>query len=259
MKFVKSPEELAEIEKRMLRPRFGPGRRLVVEFRLPDEQFDELLPPGLSRRAESRAVIGIGKWDSNCVGHYDGGSLSLLAEFEGTPGSAGVNMWMNSEAAVLFGRDVLGEPKKLCRSDLVVEGDRAYAWIERGGVRIIEVEADLGPDLGPSSFVRHAYNYRSRQSVDGFHLAGPAVLTRSDFATQVFEHRQGPGRITLRSTVHDPLAEIEVLEVIGADYQVHDILSETFAVAEIPGSDYLPYHWGRLDDPLALDASNIYS
>lgn len=252
MVFPRTPKVLEDYKARLTRPHFGPGRRLTVEFEMEPDQYLALLPPLMDPVEGYRAVVGIGQWESNSIGPYNGGSLSLIASHQGVVGGVAVNMWMDSEVAVQFGRDVLGEPKKLALSGLSVAGGHARAWIERHGVRIIEIAAELGDDAGPSEVSRLSFNYRSRPSVDGFHLTEPITLTKTTFATSIRVQRFGSGDVMLRSTPHDLLGRILVKRIVRAEYQEHDILANTEAIASVSAEEYLPFHYGKLDDFSAL-------
>lgn len=245
MGFVRSREEIAQLERVLSEPHFVAGRRLTIEFLTDPETYARLLPPPLEPAAAPLVVAGIGCWRSNCVGDYAGGSLSLAARHNGLEGGFAVTMWMDSEPAVVFGRDFFGEPKKLATSGLVRDGDRVHAWIERHGVRLVAIEADLGDELGASETERIAFNYRSR----------PAVLTATRFRTTIRSRCEGRGRVALTGTAHDPVDEIEVVSVLRAEYQEHDLVARCEPVATVPGEDFLPYHYGRSDDFLALDTA----
>lgn len=247
MSLVASAAQLRDARERLTRPRFLNGRRITVEFLTSEETYRRLLPPLLEPADEPLMIAGIGRWDSNCIGTYTGGSVSLVARHAGCTGGAAVGMWMDSERAVAFGRDVLGEPKKLADASITVRGDQVTAWIERGGERILEIDAELGEDAGASSVERFSFNYRSRQAVDGFQLDGPAVLTRTSFMTDIRACRGATARLALRSTPDDALGEIEIIEIRGAQYQLHDIVAQTTAVGTVEADLYLPFHYGRLD------------
>lgn len=252
MGFVRTADELAEFERRLTRPRFSDGVRLTVEFLTTWEVYHRLLPPLMEPADEPRAVLGIGRWQSDAIGAYQGGSISLIASHGGFSGGAAVAMWMDTETSVSFGRDVLGEPKKIARVGLDVTDAHASAWIERNSVRIIEMDAALGGELGATRVERYSFNYRSRPSVDAFHLDGPAVLTRTAFDTTIASRRSAEATVVLRSTPHDPVAEIEVVEIIGAELQRQDLVGETVAAGTVPAEVFLPYHYGRMDDPTRL-------
>ena len=54
----------------------------------------------------------IGRWQSNCVGDYCGGALYVAARHEGVEGDYVLAMYMDADPAIVFGRDLFGEPKK---------------------------------------------------------------------------------------------------------------------------------------------------
>lgn len=255
MGFVRTAEELEALQRVLSEPRFTAGERLTVEFLTRPETYARLLPPPLEPAGAPLVIAGIGRWSSSCVGDYAGGSLSLAARYGDLAGGFAVAMWMDGEPSVAFGREVFGEPKKLARSDLVRRDDRVEAWIERHGVRLLTIGGDLGEDLGPGEAERVAFNYRSRAAADGVGLDGPAVLTAARFATTITTRREGAGFVALTGTRHDPVDEIEVVSVLRAEYQQHDLVARCEAIATVAGEDFLPYHYGRTDDYLALDTS----
>ncbi|MEU7810872.1 acetoacetate decarboxylase family protein [Pseudonocardia sp. NPDC049154] len=244
--FLRTPSDV------LAAPRFV-GEQLLVRFRTDPQVYRRLLPPPLEPAEEPIALAAVGRWRSNCVGDYAGGSVALSAVHAGDAGGFAVGMWMDSEPAVHFGREVFGEPKKLGTSGLTREGTRAHGWIERGGVRLVSLHATLGEDQGASNIDRLAFNYRARTAADGRGLAGPAILTRTTFATRLEARFTGTGTVTLRSGPHDPAGEIPVLEVLGAEYQVHDLRANCVPSDEVPAAEFLLYHLGRQDDWRLLD------
>jgi acetoacetate decarboxylase len=257
MGFVKTPEEIAAIERAFSEPHFVRGERFLVSFLTHPSTHARLLPPPLQPAEQPLVIVGIGRWQSNCVGDYAGGSISLAARHDGVPGGFAVAMWMDNEPAVAFGRDVFGEPKKLASTNLIQSGDTARAWIERGGVRLVDIEGELGEDLGSGETEAVAYNIRSRPAADGIGLDGPAVLTAATFRTSIKVRREGRGSVILRGTIHDPVDELEVVSVLGAEYQQHDIVARCKAVATIPAEQFLPFHYGRTDNYAALDTEAL--
>ncbi len=255
MGYVKTDDEISAIEAVLNAPRFVHGERLTVEFLTTPQTVARLLPPPLRAVSEPLAVAGIGRWESNGVGTYRGGSVSLVAEHDGVIGGCAIGMWMDSEPAVTMGRDIFGEPKKLATSALFYDGGRAHAWIERRGVRLVDLRAELGDDLGPDEVTRYAFNYRSRSAPDGIGLEGPATMTRATFRTTIKSRHEGRGAIAFTATVHDPLDDIEVVSVIRAEYQRHDIVARCEAAASVPAEQFLAFHHGRSDNWLALDSA----
>jgi acetoacetate decarboxylase len=255
MGFVKTAEEIAQIERLIARPRFVNGERLAIAFRTTPETVRRLLPPPLEPTAEPLVVVGIGRWQSSLIGDYAGASVYLAARHAGVEGGYALAMWMDTEPAVTFGRDVFGEPKKLADVRLFRDGDRFRAHLERHGTRLVELEAQITNWTGAGREERVAFNFRSRTAAHGAGLDGPAVLTRATFETEIKRGGVGTGSIVLRGTEHDPLTEIEIVSIASASFQEHDIAARCEVVDTVPADEFLPYHHGRSDNWLALDTA----
>ncbi len=250
--FVRTPAEVAASTRVLANPRFV-GEQLLVRFRTDPDVYRRLLPPPLEPDAEPVGIASVGRWRSNCVGDYAGGGIAIGAVHDGDRGGFAVGMWMDSEAAVAFGRDVFGEPKKLGTAGLVRDGARVDGWIDRAGVRLVTLQAVLDGDEGPSVTSRLAFNYRARTAAGGVGLDGPAVLTRTTFRTRLEARFRGTGSVLLRSGPHDPVGVLPVLELLGAEYQVHELAATCVPAAEVPAAEFLPYHLGRQYDWRLLD------
>jgi len=253
MGFVKTADEIARIQHELSTPRFMAIERLSVQFRTDPEVLRLLLPPPLEPADDPIAVATIGRWHSNCLGDFDGGSIYLPARWNGIDGAYVLALFMDTEPPTNYGRDLFGEPKKLARTTMVRDGDHVHAWIERHGVRIIEIETDLTEDLGPTVTDRSTFNIKSRSSAGGYGLEEDAILTRTQFHTEVDSRRTGPATLALRSSPHDPIGELPVVELLGATYAVEDSRGVCEPVATIPANVFLPYHLGQMDDYLSLN------
>ncbi len=254
MGFVKTPDEIAQIERELSAPSWS-GELLSIQFLTEAATIERLLPPPLAPGPLPLATVTVGRWQSNCLGDFAGGVLNLAARHDGIDGTYVLVIYMDSEPPVTFGREVFGEPKKLARSGLFRDADHVHGWIDRNGVRLLDLRADLHTDLGPTEIERHTFNYKARTATGGVVLEEDAILTRTRFNVTVRSRREGVGTVVLGSSVHDPLDEIEVLEVQRAVYQQDDSVAHCERVATIPAAQFLPYHHGRSDDWLALDAA----
>jgi len=78
------------------------------------------------------------------------------------------------------------------------------------------------------------------------------------FETQIHRYETGTGSVALASTTHDPLAEIEVRDVLDASYSLADIVSRQQNLTTVDPEAFRPYAFGkgRVDDWLALDDVN---
>jgi len=148
-------------------------------------------------------------------------------------------MYMDRDQPIIFGRELFGEPKKQAVSRLQRRGPHMSGWVMRDGVRLIEIEAELTEESVPENGEGLNFNYKATPSCDGIGLEDDAILTVATFATELTLIRTGTGTLTLRSTVNDPLGEIEIVSVLGASYIEGDLITSCRAAARIP-ADELP-------------------
>lgn len=251
MGYVKTPEEIRRIEQALSAPGWS-GELLSMQFLTDPDTLERLLPPPLEPQPTPLATVTVGRWQSNCLGWFAGGTLSLAATHDGVDGMYVLVIYMDSEPPLVFGRELFGEPKKLATSGLFRDRDRVTGWVERHGVRVFELRADLHTDLGPAETERYTFNYKARTAANGIGLQEDPILTRTHFTTSARRREEGTGSIVLRPTPHDPLDEIEVVAVERALYMQDDSAARCEAVATVPADAFLPYHHGRADDWLAL-------
>lgn len=252
MGYVKTPEEIARIEERLAAPRWS-GEWLSVQFLTDAATHRGLLPPPLEPADEPLVTATVGRWRSSCLGDFAGGVLSLAASHDGVAGGYVLVIYMDAEPPMAFGRDVFGEPKKLATSGLRIEDGDVHGWIDRHGVRLLELRARVGADLGPAQGRRCTYNFKARTAAGGRGLEEDAILTRTSFAQAIEVQRHGTGSAVLGRGPHDPLDDVPVLEVRHALYARDEQAPRCEAVATVPAEAFLPFHYGRQDDWLALD------
>ena len=259
MGFVRTNEEVARIQQTLSNPRFVGAEMLSVDFLTTPEFVQSVLPPGLEPADEPRVRAMIGRWRSNCVADFDGGAIYVAARHGELEGDYVLAMYMDRDQPMIFGRELFGEPKKQAVSRLQRRGQHMAGWVMRDGVRLIEIEADLAEEAGPDHVEGLNFNYKATPSCDGIGLEDDAVLTVATFACDLTLVRTGTGTLTLQSTVHDPLGEIEIVSVTGASYIEGDLITSCRAAARIPADDFLPYALGRMDDWSVLDTEAVRS
>lgn len=254
MGFVKTPDEIARIEHALTHPRFVNGEMLTVDF-LSDPAFvAEVLPPPLEPADTPRVTAMVSRWQSNCVGDFAAAAIYVAARHEGADGDYVLAMWMDGDVPIIYGRDVFGEPKKLASSRLHRRGNNEFSGtLERNGVRLMQLHAELPTELGPSEGEGVNFNFKARPAANGVGLEEDAILTRAVFHQTVRTGREGTGTVSFGGTVHDPLDEIPVESVVRAGFVECDLIAECRAVATVAADRFLPYHHGRHDDWSALD------
>jgi acetoacetate decarboxylase len=256
MGFVRNAEEITRIEHALAHPRFVGGQMLSVEFLTDESVIAEVLPPPLEPSEAPAVRAMVGRWQSNCVGDFYGGSVYVAARHEGIEGEYVLAMYMDGDVPTIYGRDLFGEPKKIAESALLRRGDAFRAWIDRGGVRIMELQGEMSKDTGAFDAEGYNFNFKARPAANGVGLEEDAILTRARFDVHATASLEGAGSVVLRGTVHDPLDELPVRSVKRATYTECDLIGACEAVATTPADVFLPYHYGRHDDWSALDTES---
>jgi acetoacetate decarboxylase len=253
MGFVKNADEIARIEHALSHPRFVNGEMLSVDFLTEPDFVASVLPPPLEPADKPLIKAMVGRWQSNCVGDFHGGSIYVSARHDGVEGAYVLAMYMDGDIPTIYGRDLFGEPKKLAESQVHRHGTEFSGWVDRLGVRLIELQASLPDELAPSESEGVNFNFKARPAANGVGLEEDAILTRATFQTIVVGGRTGTGTVVLRGNVHDPLHEIPVVSIVGAGFVECDLIAHCEAVATVPADTFLPYHYGRHDDWSELD------
>ncbi|MEQ8234850.1 MAG: acetoacetate decarboxylase family protein [Gammaproteobacteria bacterium] len=253
MGFVRTPEEITRIQQALAKPRFVNAEMLAVDYLTHQSVVDHLLPPGLESTGTPRVTVMVGRWQSNCVGDFDGGAVYVEARHGDIVGDYVLAMYMDRDQPIIYGRELFGEPKKQASTRLFKSGAHMNGRVDRYGTPLIEIEAELGADEGPSEGDGVNFNYKAIPATHGIGLEWDAALTCARFHSVVRVHRAGHGLVRLGHGVHDPLDELAVVDVIGARYVECDLIARAETLCYVPGEEFLPYALGRTDDWSALD------
>ena len=82
-------------------------------------------------------------------------------------------------------------------------------------------------------------------------------MTLAEFDNTLRVRKEGTGALLLGSSVHDPVADIKVVQLRKATYIEGDLISRARTIARLPAKEFVPYLYGRLDDWTALDTENL--
>lgn len=156
------------------------------------------------------------------------------------------------EVNVETGREFWGMPKKLGTIDFFDDGSRFFGFVERKGFKLIEFDADLGPELGeqPDS-TNHYFELRGHFGPNGTSLTNvELVVFELPSVTQRFRAMDNPHIVLGESPVDTGVATIPLGEFVEggniAGEQAYSISSVISLDGD--GHDYAPYLLGRLYD-----------
>jgi len=254
MGFVKTREEIARIQTTLGERHFFNEKMLTIQYLTKPEIVRHVLPPGLQPTDTPLVTAMVGRWGrSNCVHAFEGGALYLQARHKDYVGDYCLAMPMSTDAAIVFGRELFGEPKKQATTTLERKGNTIKGSCVRYGKPILSIEAAMEKKetASESGFVNFHYKYLPKS--DGQGLEWDPVLVMATFKTKVTLTEKGKGKLTLGNTIHDPLGEIEIVQLLDASYTEGDIYSRCQTLAQINAAEFMPYAYGKIDDWTALN------
>jgi acetoacetate decarboxylase len=257
MGFRRTPEEIAEIRRTLSDVEFVGGESLSVDFLTRPEIVRALLPAELEPGERPRVTAQVSRWRSNCVGDFDASAIYVSARYGDVAGDYVLTMFMDTDVPMLFGRDLFGEPKKIGRSSLYRNDGHMTGTLERGGTPLIRIEADLAEDSGPTTVLGRNFNVKYELAPDGSALVGSPTLTMAEFDQAVTVRRKADATLHLGSTVHDPLGDLEVVEVLGGVYVETGMKARCVPVGTLDAGAFLPLALGRSDYWPALATARL--
>ena len=253
----RTAEEIAEIRRTLSDVEFVGGESLSVDFLTRPEIVRAVLPAELEPADQPRITAQVSRWRSNCVGDFDASAIYVSARYGDVAGDYVLTMFMDSDVPMLFGRDLFGEPKKIGRSTLYHNDGHMTGVLERGGTRLIEIEADLAEDLGQTALLGRNFNVKYELAPDGSSVVGAPTLTMAEFDQQITVRRKAAAALTLGSTVHDPLGDLEIVEVLGGVYVETGMKASCVPIGTLDADAFLPLALGRADYWPALATARL--
>ncbi|MFI6643507.1 acetoacetate decarboxylase family protein [Streptomyces sp. NPDC050504] len=212
-----------------------------------------VLPPPLKPAEQPlvRAVVSKVELPGYPLG---AGSVAVAAVHDGVPGWYPLVMPMTHERALVGGREVFGEPKKLGEVTVERDGLVVRAALARHGIAFVEVRGAVsGPLPLPEPAGRTDFYFKFLPSVEG-------VGTGSGFdADPVLVHctrlerfralEKVTGDVVLRESMYDPVADLPVRRLVEITIGEKSTEQKGRVVERVSARDLLPYVHQRYDDP----------
>lgn len=242
MQFAYTPEELRKIMG--VKPAIGEftgAEMLWVRYRTDPDFVWTVLPPPLRPTGDPGwGTAFVARYPSTTLGvAYSEGAVFVDCAYKGESGAYCLSMPVDSDTAMVAGREFLGFPKKMAdRISLEDSGAEVLGCVIRRGVPIIRIEGRVQGPLAPED-VMTGTRVKDLAGVDC--LAGVSFLYKffpglngrpfdhlPQLIRQVTLFRPLPGqqlvdaRLSLASSDRDPLGDIPVLEVARAGLGTFD-------------------------------------
>jgi acetoacetate decarboxylase len=246
MGFVATPEEIARMRD-VYSATWFTHDQLAVEFETTPEFVAEVLPPGIEPTERPLASAAVSRWQTEFGLTFDCGVISVEARRGGRTGAYLLSLLIDDDIGMVIGRELWGECKKLGTMGYFRDDPYVYGSGTRHGVKIMEIEAELGDDEGPTVAAGTAFELKGILNGDASAFEwDPAIVT----VTNVKQHtsvRRGTGSLVLRGNGYDHFETIPVVSVGQATHTTgySRYVAEPAEPAEGDPEQYLPYVIGR--------------
>ncbi|MFI1727044.1 acetoacetate decarboxylase family protein [Streptomyces sp. NPDC020489] len=211
-----------------------------------------VLPPPLKPTGRPLARVTISKVD--LPGQPLGaGSFAVSASHDGVEGWYPLVMPMTHERALVGGREVFGEPKKL--GEVVVERDGLVvrARLARHGIAFVEVRGAVAGELPlPEPTRKTDFYFKFLPAVDGSGFDADPVLVHCLRNEKVRRLERVTGDVVLRESMYDPVADLPVRRLLEITLGEKTSDQRGTVVERVDARALLPYIHQRYDDPAQI-------
>jgi acetoacetate decarboxylase len=168
---------------------------------------------------------------------YLEGGIGVMAKYKEQAGLYFLNLQLSGPGALMgafTGREGSGLPKKLCERIVVDRTDNyGHCYIERKGVRLVDVELEIGQYNDPSFKLGHDGQKIGPEGID---TDGGCLLHRYridnvfkdmeliyyDSPTRFYTWEPAAATVKLSSSIDDPWGDVPVVSVLGAGWAISD-------------------------------------
>ena len=155
----------------------------------------------------------------------------------------------SEESRIYNGRDIFGFPKKKAKIQLEENGDQVTGWVERNGIKIVEINTQLTGSLPALPPPGPNFLFKASPRIDltpGFD--GPVLLCRHQTEVEMIECRVGSTEVKLTESEHDPWAEVEIVNAqVSFLLTSNNTMLPGKVLREVNGDEFLPYYFKMTD------------
>ncbi|TQK43680.1 acetoacetate decarboxylase [Streptomyces sp. SLBN-118] len=208
-----------------------------------------VLPPPLKPTERPLVRASISKVD--LPGYPLGaGSVAVAALHDGREGWYPLVMPMTHERALIGGREVFGEPKKLGEVGVERDGPVVRAVLARHGIAFVEVRGAVdGPLPLPEPAEKLDFYFKFLPAVDGQGFEADPVLVHCTRNEKFRRLEKLSGDVVLRESVYDPVADLPVRRVVELTVGEKTSDQKGRVAERVSAQALLPYIHQRYDDP----------
>jgi acetoacetate decarboxylase len=202
-------------------------RKLSAVCRADRAALAAALPAPLTLESDLVEVFAMDVPDAGALGSYREGGVVVKASYGGRTGGHVLYEYVTSDDSMAAGREIWGYPKKLCEIDWVEDGQGGVsASVTRRGHEVIGMRfQDGGADYRRLD-LQPRFQVKRIPAADGEGNDIDRVIRNELKGGTVHQRRTGTASVRLGGPAQDPLGELGVSEVIGAEFIVADFILE---------------------------------
>ncbi len=220
--------------------RFVNREFVIITYRTDPQALARVIPAPLQPADAVVKYEFINMPDSSGLGSYTESGQVIPITFGGQPGGFTHAMYLDSEAGIASGRELLGFPKVLAQPKLTVRNDALVGTLDYNGVRVATATMAykhrvMDLETVKKSVEAPGYLLKIMPHVDG--TARICELVRYRVSEVVMKGAwTGPASLELHPHCFAPVSKLPVLEVISA---LHILCDLSIGAGEVV-HDYLP-------------------
>lgn len=258
--YVKTPEEVARIEK-FLQPSRFTCDELRVGFTTTWEFARSVTPPDLEPLGDEEAGTAgayafVTTMESAYCGRFDCAAVGVEVAHGDVQGGWLLTLIVSGEFPVQIGRELWGEIKKTGTGRLYRDGNQVLGVGERRGIDVINIEAEItGEQKAPFTEKSVAFDVKMFPASDARGLQYPPLLNTWDITSEYLSYREGTAELRFEESEWDPTFTIPILSVgtaAAVEYVGTYPLGNQIELKD-PDNVYAGFLWGRThDDPTRM-------
>ena len=250
LRYVKTLEQVRQLQNLYAEPAFESFRSLSVSFETDPEVIKAVLPPPLEPDEQPLASASNSRiGTSNTLQPFGAAGLSVRCRYKNIVGDYPLTMPMSTDAAVIFGRELYGEPKKVAEINVFEDDDTFLGTVQRYGVTYMEIRGESSEVLkGGDSGISNRFYFKYMPAPDGVGFDNDPVLVRVRHTGSTRRVERLEGDLILRESEHDPVVDVPILDIKTVMYSEGDTYTHGEILDRVPGESFLPYMFGKVDD-----------
>ncbi|MFF3007945.1 acetoacetate decarboxylase [Kitasatospora sp. NPDC057940] len=209
------------------RYRFTNREYLNVVYRTDPDALRRLVPEPLTVTEPLVRFEVMRMPDTTGLGDYTEAGQLIAVEHEGEAGEFNLAMYVDSVPAISSGRELSAYPKKGGSPALYVDSDTLVGTLDYGTLRVATATMGykhhpMDPEEARAEICSPNFMVKTVPNYDGTPRICELVRTRITDVT-VKSAFTGPARLALFAHAIAPLADLPVLEIVGASHIITDL------------------------------------